>query len=371
MLAALNGSADGDGPQSNVVVDEAGTVYGGTLWGGHYDQGVVFKLDTSSKSHITLHTFTGGMDGGSLTSLLRDKAGNLYGTAASGGIFHEGGGVFEMDTNGNERMLYSFAGGTMDGCGPGGLIQDKEGNFYGVTWACGTYNFGTVFKLSKTGQETLLHSFGGPDGAYPDALFRDAKGDLYGTAESGGDSPNCDDFQYKGCGVVYKLSSSGKFTVLHSFSGGALDGCFAQGAPIMDKHRNLYGIAELCGSSGLGIIWKLSLDGTETILHDFAGAPADGSAPAAGVIMDAEGSLYGVTVQGGNATQCGENGHGCGTVYKLSKNGKITLLHSFDGYDGSFPYGGITRDALGNFYGTTMGGGGVALDNGTAWEIIK
>jgi uncharacterized repeat protein (TIGR03803 family) len=127
----------------------------------------------------------------------------------------------------------------------------------------------------------------------------------------------------------------------------------------MDMNGNLYGTNEGGGSSNDGTVWKVSKKGTETVLHNFAGGSSDGSLPVAGVIMDAKGNLYGDTESGGASD--------AGTVFKLDKNERETLLHSFAGSDGSNPEGGLIRDAKGNLYGTAGGGGSSGY--GTVWKL--
>ncbi len=357
MLYNFTGSSGGAGPYAGLIRDSKGTLYGTGYYGGTSDYGVVFKLD-SSGAETVLYNFTEGADGGyPLGALVRDKAGNLYGTASSGGDTACSSGcgtVFKVDTNGSETVLHSFTGGTTDGCNPiGGLLRDKAGNLYGTTNSCGASNYGTVFKVDTSGSETVLHSFTGSDGAYPylTGLLMDKKGNLYGVTENGGTSF---------AGVLYELSKSGTLTVLHSFAGKTTDGCYPSGTPLMDTKGNLYGTAEGCGSSSDGIVWKVSKKGTETVLHNFAGGASDGQYPFAGVIMDGKGNLYGDTEEGGAARLQG-------TVYKLSKKGKLTLLYSFGESDGEYPYGGLIRDAKGNVYGTTRAGGSGGY--GTVWKL--
>ncbi len=259
-----------------------------------------------------------------------------------------------MTENGTETVLHSFAGGTSDGCYPhGSLLMDSEGNLYGTTDECGTSGLGTVFKVSKTGKETVLHSFAGgtTDGDYPfyAGLLMDTEGNLYGNTYYGGASNE---------GVVYKLSKKGTLTVLHSFAGGT-DGCYPYGTPIMDSRGNLYGTTEHCGASSVGIVWKVSKKGTETVLHSFTGGSSDGEYPVAGVIMDAKGNLYGDTASGGASS--------LGTVYELNKKGTITLLHSFAGSDGEYPDGNLIRDAKGDLFGTASVGGTDGY--GTVWKL--
>ena len=358
VLFNFTGSADGESPYGSLVRDTEGNLYGTTEAGGASGAGTVFKVDKSG-THTVLYSFKGGSDGANpYVGVIRDAAGNLYGTTANGGASGLGT-VFKLTKTGKEKVLYSFAGGS-DGCYPyGGLLRDAAGNLYGTTEVCGASGVGTVFKLTNTGKETVLHSFAGgsSDGEFPSftSLLMDTSGNLYGVAEQGGTD---------NLGVVYKLSKSGKLKVLHSFAGGTSDGCDVFGTPFMDAEGNLYGTANACGSAHVGIVWKVSQKGKETVLHTFTAGSSDGAEPIAGVIMDANGNLYGDTYQGGSAN--------LGTVYKLNKNGTLTLLHTFTGSDGDYPYSGLVRDATGNLYGTTLhGGSGQQCQNGcgTVWML--
>jgi uncharacterized repeat protein (TIGR03803 family) len=371
VLHSFTGTPDGSEPIAGLVMDDAGNLYGTTQLGGSSNGGTVFKVDTTGKETV-LYNFTDVGTGLSPESnLVRDKAGNLYGTTSQGGgtEWCEGNGcgtVFKVDTTGKGIVLYSFKGGTTDGCGPyGGLVRDREGNLYGTTVTCGVSNLGTVFRVSTSGKETVLHSFSGTDGAYPEltSLIIDAKGNLYGVAYAGGDL-SCGGGH--GCGVVYKLSKRGTLTVLYSFAGGAdgaADGCHPQGTPFMDEKGNLYGTTLLCGSANEGIVWKLNKTGKETVLYSFTGTVTggDGEFPEAGVIMDAKGNLYGTTIQGGTSGDAG-------TVYELNEKGTLTRLHSFHGEpDGAAPWGGLIRDTKGNLYGACYLGG--SDHNGTVWKL--
>jgi uncharacterized repeat protein (TIGR03803 family) len=359
VLYNFTGAPDGGYPYGGLVRDEAGNLYGTTETGGANGAGTVFKVDKSGKETV-LYSFAGGSDGANpFAGVVRDAEGNLYGTTANGGP-SSAGTVFKVSKTGKETLLYSFLGGS-DGCYPfGGLLRDSAGNLYGTTEVCGAFGVGTVFKVSKTGKETILHSFAGgeKDGEYPSftTLIMDSKGVLYGVTEEGGAI---------NLGTVYKLTKSGKLTVLHSFNGGTTDGCDVFGTPAMDKGGNLYGTANACGSSGAGMVWKVTPKGTETVLHNFASGASDGSEPVAGVILDAKGNMYGDTYQGGSSN--------LGTAYKLSKKGAITVLHTFDGSEGSYLYAGVIRDASGNLYGTSLyGGRGDGCNNGcgTVWKLV-
>jgi uncharacterized repeat protein (TIGR03803 family) len=355
VLYNFTGSSDGGDPYAGVVRDTAGNLYGTTYYAGFYGYGVVFKLDTKGAETV-LYTFTGGPDGGyPIGGVVRNTAGTLYGTTSFGGSSSEGT-VFKVSKTGKETVLHSFAGWPTDGCYPyGGLLRDKAGNLYGTTAQCGSSNNGTVFKVSKTGKETVLHNFAGgtTDGATPmfTSVRMDKRGNLYGVTEDGGNH---------GGGVVYKLSKRGALTVLHSFPWGTTkDGCYAVGTLAIGDQGNLYGITNSCGSFDLGIVWKVSKKGSESVLHNFAGGSADGSVPMAGVIMDAGGNLYGDTETGGAS--------GLGAVYKVNKKGTLTLLHSFAGSDGASPIGDVILDGKGNLYGTAYAGG--SAGNGTVWKL--
>ncbi len=354
-LYNFTGSSDGGYPYASLIRDAVGNLYGTTYYAGASGYGTVFKVNKKGVETV-LYNFTGGADGGyPFAGLIRDKVGNLYGTTYYGGATGYGT-VFKVDKKGTETVLYSFTGGTTDGCYPyQGVVQDKTGNFYGTTESCGASSNGTVFKLSKKGTLTLLHSFAGgtSDGAAPlyGSLLMGKNGNLYGVTEAGGAT---------GQGTVYKLSKKGTETVLYSFAGGTTDGCYPFGSVALDKTNNVYGTAESCGASSAGIVWKVNKKGTETVLYNFTGG-ADGAYPLAGVILDATGNLYGDTEVGGAS--------GLGAVYKLSKKGTETVLHSFAGSDGEIPLGGVIRDAKGTLYGTTADGGSGGY--GVVWQITK
>jgi len=198
----------------------------------------------------------------------------------------------------------------------------------------------------------VLYSFtGGADGAYPQAgLVLDAQNNLYGTTTGGGASA---------AGTVFKVDASGQETVLYSFTGGA-DGASPYGGVVLDGQGNLYGTTYGGGASGAGTVFKLDTSGNETVLHSFANSP-DGANPRAGVVLDAQGNLYGTTSGGGDS-------YGEGTVFMVDMSGNETLLHTFTGEDGIWPFGGLVEDGQGNLYGTTEWGGGKFM-SGTVFEV--
>ena len=201
---------DGAFPTGRLVRDGAGNLYGTTIYGGANGAGTVFKLDPSGNETV-IYPFPGGAAGANpFDGVILDPDGNLYGTAASGGInscFGGGCGViFKIDANGHESTLYAFTGGADGGVPYGGLIRDSKGNLYGDTNGGGNSSqFGVVFKLDTSGRETVLYTFNGlADGGGPTAsLVRDNNGNLFGIAPFGGDPNGCG----IGCGVAFEIAA--------------------------------------------------------------------------------------------------------------------------------------------------------------------
>jgi uncharacterized repeat protein (TIGR03803 family) len=359
VLYSFTGGSDGAIPQAGLIADSSGNLYGTTNASGAFFSGVVFKL-APNRIETVLHAFTGGGDGANpQAGLISDGSGNLYGTTAKGGPSGNGV-VFKLSPGGTYTVLHSFTGS--DGGTPeASLIADSSGNLYGTTEAggppaqsCGGLGCGVVFKLSPGGTYTVLHSFAGGsiDGANPAAgLIADSKGNLYGTTAKGGPSGN---------GVVFKLGPDGTETVLHAFTGS--DGANPE-ALLADSKGNLYGTTISGGGSGAGVVFKLSPGGTYTVLQAFCSISSsgcnEGTNPTAGLTADSSGNLYGTTSSGGPSFE--------GTVFKLS-DGTYTVLYSFTGgSDGANPQAGLIADSKGNLYGTTNGGG--ASGNGTVFEL--
>jgi uncharacterized repeat protein (TIGR03803 family) len=309
VLHNFGGIGDGAYPRAGLVQDAAGNLYGTTLFGGTSNFGTVFKVDTTGKETV-LYSFTGGADGESpFAALLRDAAGNLYGTTVLGGAFTLGT-VFKLDATGKETVLYSFAGGT-DGANPtAGLVEDELGNLYGTTEGGGSSHSGTVFRLDATGTEIILHTFsGGTDGAYPLAgLVRDAAGNLYGTTIDGG--------SFMSSGTVFEVDSTGAETVLHSFN--RTDGWNPDAGLIRDVVGNLYGTtSQGAPPAGDGTVFKVDKTGVATVLYSFSRLyRTDPYAPIAPLVLDAAGNLYGTTSGGGT--------FGVGIVFKLTTGNSTT-----------------------------------------------
>src|SRR6266571_2192213 len=267
-------------------------------------------------------------------------------------------------------VLHTFQGGSSAGANPSaGLIMDSSGNLYGTTFGGGTSNSGTVFELVNSSgayTESVLHSFvnSGGDGLNPSAgLIMDSSGNLYGTTFGGGTSNS---------GTVFELvNSSGAYTesVLHSFVNSGGDGSKPAAALIMDSSGNLYGTTQNGGTNGFGTVFELvNSSGTysEKVLHSFTNSNGDGASPFAGLIMDTSGNLYGTTAGGGTG--------GTGTVFSLINTSGTygeNLLLVFGttcGGNGSSPEAGLIMDSSGNLYGTTLSG---VKNVGTVFELTN
>lgn len=321
--------------------------------------------------------------------LVADNAGNLYGTTGSGGstnCFDGCGTVFRLAPDGTETVLYAFC--SKDASCPDGeyptspLILDNSGNLYGTTPNVRADGGGTVFKLAPDGTETVFYRFcrrsGCADGDGPNGgLVRDRDGNLYGTTATGGTSCS-----QSGCGTVFKLAPDGKEKVLYSFCSqdSCADGIYPNGGLVRDRDGNLYGTASEGGANSYcaylfdykacGTVFKVSPAGVETVLHSFCASAkcSDGASPAAGVVLDKNGNLYGTTTAGGNLSQSCPSGSyeigSCGVVFELKPDSTETVLYAFCAQanctDGAFPLAGVTLkyDKSGiTLYGTAAAGG--------------
>jgi uncharacterized repeat protein (TIGR03803 family) len=320
-----------------------------------------------------LHAFGKGKDGaGLLGSLLLDKRGDVYGTTTAGGT---GGTVFEL-TNANgkwtESVLHEFNGN--DGDGPStGLIFDAGGNLYGST-CCGggPYTYGTIFELTRHvhgWREIVIHRFGLHDGA----------GHPYDRLLMDGSG----DLYGTGGDAAFELSPTSKGwreVVLHKFTGEHGDGLGPAAGMIFDGVGNLYGTTDAGGSStvctdGCGTVFELQRmsEGKwrETVLYSFGSFTGDGQVPGLGALLSGgAGTLYGTTSAGGTHL-CST---GCGTVFKLTRQSegrwKETTIYDFrDGASGNTPEAGVVMDKKGNLYGTAVYGGSAQCGCGVVYEL--
>jgi uncharacterized repeat protein (TIGR03803 family) len=361
-LANFN-KTDGWAPYlGSLVQGTDGNLYGTTEYGGTKNSGTIFRVAPNG-TLTTVYSFCsqpGCADGGGpYAGLVLGTDGDLYGTTTQSGP-NGAGTIFKLTSGGVLTTLYGFCSqpNCADGDGSfGGLTLGTDGNFYGTTGAFGNNNQGTVFKITPAGKLTTLHTFTGPDGITPDGVLLQATdGNFYGTTPYGGASSACGGF-FLGCGTIYKITSSGAFTVLHNFVGG-VDGNRPQDGLVQGTDGNLYGttleggVRESSCSYGCGIVFKISTSGTFTLLHNFDAA--DGSFLTSPLILATDGNYYGTTSAGGASAACSL---GCGTAFTMTEAGALTSLHSFDSTDGMTPSAGLVQATNGIFYGTTSSGG--------------
>ncbi len=368
---AGSGGTDGVHP-GGLTLGSDGYFYGTTSSGGANNLGAVFRL-TLAGVETVLYSFAGGAGDGAVpdAGLIEASNGEFYGTTNVGGNAY--GTVFSITSGGSESMLYAFAGPNGDGANPhASLIQGSDGNFYGTTYGGGgATHSGTIFKVTPEGAETVLYTFGAggvaANGSNPPAgLIEDADGNLYGVTAQGG----ADNF-----GTVFKLTSEGAQTVLHSFTGPNGDGQGPQGGLVQGSDGNFYGTTSNGGTiasgdpNGNGTVYKITPAGVETVLYSFAGsngdpsqpdAGGDGQEPNANLVKGSDGNFYGITSAGG--------AFGEGTVYKITPAGVEAVLYSFKALngDGAGPTS-LIQGSDGNLYGSTNGGG--TNGNGTIFKI--
>jgi uncharacterized repeat protein (TIGR03803 family) len=376
VIYSFAGDADGEYLDTDLVMDAAGNIYGTSVQGGDFASGTVWRLSPSGNTwvHTVLYSFRGGTDGGEpYKGVTLDAAGNLYGTAVTGGTGDCEGGcgvAYKLTNSGGtwtQSVIHYFSTGA-DGSGPGaGLTLGDDGDFYGMAPTGGTLGHGTIFRLHEkkngTWQLSVVHTFTGGDdgsgGSVGRLLFRGRH--LYGTATSGG---------VNGQGTVYELTPARTgewgFKVIYSFKGQP-DGGFPYGGMVFDALGDLYGPTYYGGASGLGSVFQLtprhSGEWKESVLHSFAGG-SDGEGSLGNLVFDQAGDLLGTTAGGGTA--------GDGVIFKLAPvsrhNWQESVEHSFRGpSDGSIAYNGMVGDGAGHFYGATVHGG--ADDEGAVYAF--
>jgi uncharacterized repeat protein (TIGR03803 family) len=288
----------------------------------------------------------------------------LYGTTGWGGA-NGVGTAFRISTNGEFRVFAAFDGS--NGFGASGLIQARDGNFYGTAWQGGTNGygqFGTVFKITTNGSLSPLYCFGSKtndagislDGQSPQAALMEASdGALYGTTTAGGTDG---DF-----GTIFRITTDGVFTSLASFNG--TNGANPVGALVEGIDGSLFGTASSGGigfrggpDTGNGTVFKVTKSGVLTVLHNFTGYPDDGAVPEfVGMFGGTDGDWYGTSFYGG--------ANGQGTVWRMTPQGQESVIYSFSerdyqtgtNNDGSMPLAGLIQASDGTLYGTAAYGG--------------
>jgi uncharacterized repeat protein (TIGR03803 family) len=378
---------DGSIPDSALMLDTDGNLYGTASEGGEYGVGTVFRVTTAG-TLTNLYSFgefqdTNGvaLDGSNpYGALMQDVNGGLYGTTFDGGS-NDLGTVFRITPGGALTTLYSFGqfqdtnGNVLDGEGPRAALVSGPNNslyLFGTTSGGGSQSAGTAYRVTTNGALTNLHSFGTIqdvygdflDGANPYApLLVGPDGNLFGTTTSAGSN----------FGTVFRMTTNGALTTLYSFgtiqdtNGNALDGSTPQAPLIIASDGNFYSTTSVGGTNtnGFGTVFRLTTNGTLTTLYSFGaiqdtnGQALDGANPDGGLVQGSNGELYGTTSQGGKDNN--------GTVFQITTNGTLLTLYRFTGFnDGANPEAGLVL--LGNtLYGTASFGG--SAGSGTVFSI--
>jgi uncharacterized repeat protein (TIGR03803 family) len=395
-----------DGKNPNALVQGQGlddSLYGSTSESGVIGGGgSIFRMNTSGTSFVTLHVFTGHDGVNPASALIQSSDGSyLFGTTPGNGSPCEGefGTVFSLDTAGVLANLHVFA--RPEGIHPfASLVQAGDGRFYGTTRDGGQCDYGTLFGLDGSGSLTTVHSFlGADDGINPQApLIQDTLGNLYGTTgndiatpqglfqgtvfrvDTSGSLLTLHKFQgdpgavgnslgglvrdgegffygttefggpFNNGGTIFRMDSSGAVSTLHEFHD-YIDGYRPLAGLLRGSDGNFYGTATSVGPFGYGTVFKMDTSGTLTVLHSFNGS--DGSYSVAALILGTDGNYYGTTASESDEDYPNDNG----TIFRVSSTGSFTSLHAFSGDDGQYPWGALVLGSDGNFYGTTRAGG--------------
>ncbi len=353
---------EGETPAAPLIQGADGFFYGVAAHGGDFTVlapdggGTAFRVDGSGNL-TTLHTFR-GPEGAWPKSLIQGRDGFFYGTATLGGqpsisTLNPGvGTIFRMDATGAVTVLhvfpYSIGGGSSQ---PGPIVQGADGALYGS--ALGAYGTtaigGYIYRFDPvTGDFRHLHDFVGSDGAIPTGpLFQARDGFFYGTTNQGG---------LWNSGVIFKVDVLGHFVLLHSLSplypG---EGSEPKGGVIQASDGFFYGTTEQGGYGGE--IFRMDTTGNFTVLHRFDSYFSDGGRPRSGLIEGRDGFLYGTASSGGQPVTASRYG----VVYRMDKAGTVTVLHTFTGPDGREPWAALAQGADGQLYGSTVVGGGFGL----------
>jgi uncharacterized repeat protein (TIGR03803 family) len=354
---------DGETPAAALVQGVDGFLYGAAAHGGDFSVlppdggGTIFRTDPAGNLS-TLHVFD-GLDGAVPTGVVQGRDGALYGTTTYGGepaissLTPGNGTIFRVSPTGDFSTLFVFPGGER-GFRPGPLIQGRDGALYGAAVGGQTLYAllpGVVYRFDPATREyRVLHTFVISDGRDPTGrLFEAADGFLYGTTNEGGPS---------NAGVVYKVSPVGSFAVVHAF--GANEGSQPKAGVFQASDGFFYGTLEQGGYAGR--VFRMDAAGNVTALFSFGPYADDGLRPVTNPIEGRDGFLYGTTPRGGTSPT-----GSYGVVYRLSKSGSLTVLHSFSGADGIQPSAALLQAADGLLYGSTIVGGDHGL--GTLFKL--
>jgi len=312
---------------------------------------------STGATFVVLYNFTGDADGKNPRGLSAPGSdGCFYGVTTQGGA--DGvGTAYKISPTGALTPLYAFQNQygaylANDVSPDGFLTKGVDGDFYGVTKTGGPQHMGTVFRLTPEGELTTLYRFGGTDGSSPGRVMQASDLCLYGVTQTGGQFDK---------GTVYKIAADGTFTVLHSFNGA--DGSNPYGQLVQGNDGLFYGTTVGGGYNGGGTVFTVDPNGVFNTLHLFS--IGEGTHPSAGLLLGSDGNFYGVAADGGSNPDKG-------TMFTVTPDGTLTVLHSFNGADGATPTG-LVNGNDGYFYGATESGRGVlfrASADGNGFSVI-
>jgi uncharacterized repeat protein (TIGR03803 family) len=348
-------SGDPNFPQGHFAQGRDGNLYSTSPSGGANGYGTVFQLTPAGKMKV-LWSFTGvNAQGGDPTSgLTLGTDGNLYGTTIGDGT-QNAGTVFKITTGGKLKVLHNFNNTTEGSTAVIAPVQGTDGNFYGAASNGITY-YGTIYKMTAAGVMTPLYQFtGSPDNnyRYPQGLIQGTDGNFYGTTPG----------SHGSSGMVFKITSKGKLTMLHEFAGYPTDGQTPVGSLIQASDGNFYGATRGGGTGGYGTVYQMTPAGVVTILHNSYEEDVLGSDPSSGPVQGTDGNFYGGTYNGGT--------YRAGVLYQVTSSGAYTVLYDgFTSTTGVHPDDPLIQHTNGTFYGDTYEGGtGAICGCGTLYSL--
>ncbi len=350
-LHQFNGT-DGLGPLAGLAFDPTGNLYGTTFGDGVTSLGTVFKYVVGSATFSTIASFNGTVGSSPAGPLTVTAAGDIFGTAQTGGNANGDGTVWKIVHNTSSIIdLGNFNSATTGANPRSGVYVDTAGNLFGTATNGGSTGLGTVWKLSTAGALTAVATFAGTNGAHPQAgLYADGTGNFFGTTTTGG----------AGAGTVYEIANAST-TITRLFSFGPTNGVNPASALIADTAGNLFGTTPAGGVAGSGTVFEI-VAGSHVVTTRASFTGANGSTPLAALLLDGSGNLFGTTSLGG--------ANGVGSVFEIvSGSNAITTLASFNTTNGANPSGKLAIDSSGNLYGTAAAGG--AGSAGVVFEVVK
>jgi uncharacterized repeat protein (TIGR03803 family) len=323
-----------------------GLFYGVNRFDGPHGRGTLFRM-TPNGTLTVLHAFTGGADGGRPGGpLVEGPDGHLYGTAAEGGL-HTYGVAFRITLDGSLSVLHAFGATADAGRGPGALTRSADGDFYGTSCAGGAANAGSVFRMTATGEVTPLYAFtNGADGRCPGGLLMASDGMLYGVASGGP----------LGEGVAFRMTPAGAFLKIHDYVRSVEGG--APGPLLQSRFDGLlYGTTNTTGGPfnfTSGTVYRMTTAGDVQVLHTFGNSQYGGMYPVGRLVEGTDGNFYGVTSHGGLPYSYYTTS---GTIFRITRDGTHTVLRLFRGQpDGMNPQTGLLQASDGHLYGSATGG---------------